>query len=196
MIDASFSINDTLISIFSFFLHFLLSIEIWQTWEAISNVLIELNLPPKIRKLIIDCVSSTSFNILWNGDRTNTFMPTRGIRQGDPLSPYLFVLCLGKLSHLVFDKVDSDEWVTLGAGWNGPSISHLFFVDDILLFGETSENQIDCMLECLNTFCNTTGQKVSNEKTRIFFSKQTPPDVKANIIAHTGFVVLIILVST
>lgn len=132
-------------------------------------------------------VFPSSFNILWNDDRIDTFKTSRGIRQGDPLSPYLFDLCLEKLSHLIFDKMDIDEWVNLRAGRNGPFISHLPLADDILLFGEASKNQIDCILDCLQNFCNATSQRVSNEKTRIFLSEHTLSNIKDDIISRTGF---------
>lgn len=125
---------------------------------------------------------------MWNGDRTESFKPTGGIRQGDPLSLYLFVLCLEKLSHLINDKMLSRKWCTIRAGRNGPFISHLFFANDILLFGEASSSQVTCMLECLHSFCEASRQRVSVEKTRIFFSKKTPDFVRDEVVTMSSFV--------
>lgn len=97
------------------------------------------------------------------------FKPSRGLMQGDPLSPYLFVLCVELLAHLIEDCREDGRWKTLKAGRNGHIISHLFFADDVLLFGEASIEQINCVMDCLQTFCDATGQKVSKENTRIFF---------------------------
>ena len=70
-------------------------------WNFIYMVLAELKLPEPLIKLIMHCVTSASFQVVVNGDLSESFQAGRGIRQGDPLSPYLFVLCMEKLSHLI-----------------------------------------------------------------------------------------------
>lgn len=63
-------------------------------WSFIQDTLVELKLPDSLNKVIMECITTPSLQILWNGEPTETFLPSRGIRQGDSLSPYIFVLCI------------------------------------------------------------------------------------------------------
>jgi hypothetical protein len=90
--------------------------------------------------------------------KTNIFFPTRGIRQGDPLSPYLFVICMERLSHITADQVEVNYWK--------PQISHLLFADDLHLLAEASIEQAHYVMHCLDQFCQASGQKINNQKTQ------------------------------
>lgn len=74
--------------------------------------------------------------VLWNGECTYYFSPSRGVHQGDPISPYIFVLCIERLSQLIFILVDQKKWQPIRLNINGPHLSHLRFADDLILFGE------------------------------------------------------------
>ena len=65
-----------------------------------------------------------------------------GIGQGDAIS-YVFVLCMERLGHLINDSINSGQWKPIRLSRNGPLLSHLFFVDDLILFGEASTEQMD-----------------------------------------------------
>ncbi|XP_061351869.1 uncharacterized protein LOC133296831 [Gastrolobium bilobum] len=77
-------------------------------WSFVKAVLEEMELPGELIAAIMGCVTSSFIEVLWNGSRTQGFSPQRGLRQGDPLSPYLFVLCMEKLTHLIMDEVDKE----------------------------------------------------------------------------------------
>lgn len=114
-------------------------------------------------------VTGTFMSILWNGEKTQAFYPSCGLRQGDRLSSYLFVLCMERLSQLINRSTDSKEWKPITLSRGGPKISHICFADDLILFSEASVTQIQLIKGVLERFCETSGQKVSLEKSQIFF---------------------------
>ncbi|RDX90298.1 putative mitochondrial protein, partial [Mucuna pruriens] len=89
-------------------------------------------------KLILSCVSSIRVQVLFNEVSINEFSPSRGVRQGDPISPYLFVFYMERLTYLIEREVSYNNRKPIKLCRTELSISHLFFVDDLLLFGKTS----------------------------------------------------------
>ena len=119
-------------------------------WPSIRESLLDLRLPIKLVQIIMNCLDSSSFSILWNGTKTIPFKPSRGVWLGDPLSPYLFVICIECLNHIIQNAVASGEWKPVQASRRGPSLSNLFFADDLILFGEASVQQAKVIKACLN----------------------------------------------
>lgn len=124
-------------------------------------------------ELIMFFVTSASLSILWNGEKLEAFQPKRGLRQGNPLSPYLFVLCMEVLSHRILEKVESKEWKSIKLSHRGPTLSHVFFVDDLFLFGEAFKSQAHLIELVLHDFYGISGQKVNVGKSKLYVSRNT-----------------------
>ena len=91
------------------------------------------------------CISTASFSVLINGSPAGFFQSTRGLRQGDPISPYLFVLGMEALSCLINRAVRGGFLTGCrlgGRGGSGIQVSHLLFADDTLVFCEDSQYQM------------------------------------------------------
>ncbi|KAF7822209.1 ribonuclease H [Senna tora] len=82
---------------------------------------------------------------------------------GDPLSPYIFVLCMDILSHIICNAVNDGSWKGIKAGKDNIYMSHLMFADDLLLFGSATVSQARVIIKCLDQFCLLTGFKRSQE---------------------------------
>lgn len=96
-------------------------------WSFIFDTLKQTGLPLNLSRLIMECVTSPSMNILWNGEITEKFFPGRGIRQGDPLSPYIFVLCIERLGHGIYQAMANGKWKPIRLAKHGTPLTHLFF---------------------------------------------------------------------
>jgi hypothetical protein len=103
-------------------------------WNFLQSTLEAMGFPHNITDTIMDCVSNVSFSILINGKPSNPFTPQRGLRQGDPLSPYLFILCANVLSGLITRAQQDEKLHGIKIAHSAPAISHLFFADDSLFF--------------------------------------------------------------
>ena len=75
------------------------------SWDFTFDTLQDIGIPPKLLIVIMKCFTSTKMHVSQNGELSEEFRPTRRVRQGDPLSPYLFVLCMERLSQLIVKQV-------------------------------------------------------------------------------------------
>ena len=119
------------------------------------------SLPKVWVRNVMHCVETMQMSVLWNGKQLEWFKPTRGIRQGDAISLYLFVLCMERLGRLIDQAIQEGRWSPIRLSRHSPNLSHLFFADDLLLFAEASESQIGMIMECLNNFCLALGQRIN-----------------------------------
>ena len=129
----------------------------------------------------MECVKSVSYSILVNGEPKGHIVPTRGIRQGDPLSPYLFLICSKGLNGLIEHAVENKHIEGVSLCRNGPKISHIFFVDDSLLFCRVRVGDVKKIQEILGKYERASGQKINSDKTTLFFTNNTLNATKEEI---------------
>lgn len=130
-------------------------------WNYLRKVLLVTEFSSSIQNLIMSIVSSTKLQVCWNGESLAAFTPSRGLSQGDPLSPYLFVLCMETLYFRIQRAVQNREWSLLQFVKGGTPLSHLFFANDLLLFGQASYSQTRVKEHILESFCHKSGQLMS-----------------------------------
>lgn len=155
-------------------------------WKFLVEVLWSVGFGSELIQVVRSCLESSSLSVLWNGESLDAFKPERGLRQGDPLSPYLFVLCMEVLGQRIQKAVATKHWKVPSIGRRRLPVSHLFFADDLLLFGEASVEQAHIMFDILQTFCGESGQKINGKKSRIWYSPNTPLCVRTAITIGFG----------
>ena len=122
-------------------------------WSFIRDTLNLFNFPDQLISLIMSCISTTSISILFNGGALDAFQPSRGLCQGDPLLPYLFILCMEVLGALIEGKYRENLWNPIKASQVGPSFSHIFFADDLMLFAKADKKNFVAIKDVLDSFC-------------------------------------------
>jgi len=140
-------------------------------WHFLRGMMERLGFDERWINLIMQCVSTVSYRIKVNGEMTEEIIPTRGLRQGDPLSPYLFLLCAEGFSGLLIEaeRTGNLEGVTICA--NAPSITHLLFADDSLLLLKVNDENANCLQHVLQRYEECSGQMINKDKSSILFSK-------------------------
>ena len=112
-------------------------------WSFLEQALVKLGFNEIWVRWIMACVSSVRYSVRFNGILSDSFQPTRGLRQGDPLSPYLFLFVADALSTVLQKEINRGEVEELRISRNAPGISHLLFADDALLFFKAEREQAE-----------------------------------------------------
>lgn len=129
-------------------------------WSFIRKSLEFFQVPPNLITPIMNMIASTRYHIQWNGVPLPKVIPSRGVCQGDPLSPYLFILCLERLS-IQLEEAIQDKTIH-PIGFRGQvRITHLFFMDDISLFNKAKVQVCQNLNKILMTFCQYSSQVIS-----------------------------------
>jgi hypothetical protein len=149
----------------------------WVDWVFLEAIMIRLGFDERWIHLVMSCVRSVQYSMVVNGNLVGNIYPTRGIRHGDPISPYLFIICADALNSLIYRAVDTGIITGVPTSPSGPRLSHLFFVDDSLLFCKANLVEWRRLMRILGVYEVGSGPKLNLQKTSILFSRNTT-DVK------------------
>lgn len=145
-------------------------------WTFLRLILLQAGLPFEVVNWIMGCVSSANFSVLINGHPSDFFKGDRGLRQGCPLSPLLFLLVIEGLS-LILSLAKANNQFTGIKITPRLLISHLLFRDDVLIFGKGSLQDWGYLAIILKLFCNASGMKINAHKSSFFISSDLEPDL-------------------
>lgn len=156
------------------------------SWNFLTAILKVMGFPDQFIMWIQQCVGTVAYNLLLNGQRVGRVNPQRGLRQGDPLSPFLFILCANCLS-IMLQKAENERVITgIRHASSGPRINHLMYADDTVLFFKADQESCNRVKEILIHYCSLAGQQVNYDKSLAVFSPNTPRLFKKFMSATLG----------
>ncbi|KAA3458346.1 reverse transcriptase [Gossypium australe] len=155
-------------------------------WDFLAGMMNSMGFHNEWIVLIMRYVCSVSYSVRLNGLNSDWFSPTRGLRQGDPLSPYLFFICAEGFSSLLEDVKQRGSMEGAPIGRGRLSINHLFFADDCILFGDATLEGARAVHEVIKEYERNAGQQVNYDKSLIYFGANVNGKVKEEITGLLG----------
>ena len=146
-------------------------------WEFLLFLLQQCGFSKKWGKWTRCCISTVKFSILINGNPSDFFGSSRGLRQGDPLSPFLFDIVMEALSHMLVAATTTGQFLgfTVGnATGSLMTVSHLLFADDTLIFCDADNNHITALHGILSRFEEMSGLKINLGKSKLVSIRDVP----------------------
>lgn len=155
-------------------------------WSFLSSVLRAYGFAESWISPVMTLVSTVSYTYQVNGFTSRKVIPRRGLRQGDPLSPYLFILVLDVLSRLISDACGKDLLHGIHLADSAPPLSLLFFADNAILFTRDTQEDVYQLINILNIFTSALGKKLNLSKSGIICGGRALPEFKVKVSAMTN----------
>lgn len=161
------------------------------SWDFLRFVLTHLGFPGQFIAWVMECVTTVSYSVRVNRDIHGHFQGKRGLRQGDPLSALLFVLCVEILSRMIRADTASLDF-NFHQFCASTRLTHLVFADDIVLFCRGDVGSVQILMGCLRRYGTYSGLCVNRGKSAVFLGSVPDGsdggvDEASQIIAATGF---------
>ncbi|XP_022014769.1 uncharacterized protein LOC110914278 [Helianthus annuus] len=138
-------------------------------WRFLKSVLLGFGFHMNMVNWIMALVSTDSFSVCVNGSVHGFFKGSRGLRQGDPISPYLFTLVMEVLTAILLHAVRIDSSFKFHNKCEKQQIINLCFADDLFIFARGEVNSARCVMTSLSMFTRMSGLVPNNQKSTIFF---------------------------
>ena len=143
-------------------------------WRFLEEVMRQLGFGDTWIHWIMCCIRTVSYQFVINGELSSSLIPERGLRQGDSISPYLFLLCTEVLSRVIARTECEGELHGIAICKNAPSVSHLFFADDSFIFFKSEFEECLVLKDILASYAQMSGQSINFDKSCISFSRNVP----------------------
>jgi hypothetical protein len=147
-------------------------------WDYVLHCLGCLGAPTLYVNWVKECITSPRFTLALNGTLVGYFKGRKGLGQGDPLSPYLFVIATEGLSWLLEEAAIHNPLFDFHPKCSSLKLTHLYFVDDLFIFSSASCDSIKVIKDVLKEFEELAGLKANSAKSSVFFGGEFPWGLK------------------
>ncbi|XP_060974139.1 uncharacterized protein LOC133039295 [Cannabis sativa] len=155
-------------------------------WRFLEAMMVCLGYDRRWVNKIMNCITSVSFSVLINGEVSGNIQPHNGIRQGDPLSPYMFLICSEGFSCLIQEAERADEIHGLKFGKEGIRLSHLFFADDSIIFLDASPSECRKLKTIIAEYSMLSGQQINFTKSELCVGSKIKQEDGNTLAAELG----------
>lgn len=122
-------------------------------WNFLKETLIMFGFPQILVDIVMLGITSSLVSLLSNGSKIERFNPRRGLRQGNIISPYLFVLCMERFREMISKAIREVDWLPIQITKYGSMVSHIFSTDDVVLFTQANVAEGRAAKKVLDKFC-------------------------------------------
>ncbi|KAG0458782.1 hypothetical protein HPP92_021910 [Vanilla planifolia] len=157
------------------------------SWGFLDNVLMTFGFGVRFRQLVANSLHSSGLSLLINGMPTGFFCPNCGVKQGDPLSPSLFVLAMDVLSRMINLLRSSGEIDAFSGPRRTHPVSHLAYADDFLIFSTVRLHSTKRLAEVLDLFSRASALQINRGKSHVFHARSTSKSVIRKTERILGF---------
>ncbi|XP_062097435.1 uncharacterized protein LOC133803386 [Humulus lupulus] len=137
-------------------------------WNFLEDILNEFRFPAKFIKWVMACLKDPTYLLLMNGKVQGEFRGRKGLRQGDPISPLLFVLAM-EYCTLLFQQASMNKGYRFHPKCKHLKIVNLCFADDLVIFGKGVHNSVQIIKESFSDFCCASGLTANKDKSQVYF---------------------------
>lgn len=155
-------------------------------WDFIQNMMLKFGFHSLWIDRVMKFIRSVSYSFLHNGEKFGLVKPQRGVRQGDPISPYIYIMCAEGLSAMIRRNEEAGILHGIKVATGAPVISHLLFADDCYLFFRATETEAEVMKRILQRYEAISGQVINFNKSLITFSPNTIQQTRQLICKTLG----------
>uniref|UniRef100_A0A0V0H3R1 Putative ovule protein n=1 Tax=Solanum chacoense TaxID=4108 RepID=A0A0V0H3R1_SOLCH len=155
-------------------------------WIFLTKVLRKFGFSEMIIDMIWRLISGNWYSIMINGQAHGFFHSSRGLKQGDPLSPTLFVIAAEVLSRNLNNLNEHESFKGFGMPKWSPKINHLAYADDTILFGSAERQSVIKMMNVLKEYERVSGQMINKDKSFFYVHEKTPLVVTIRMRKLTG----------